>query len=493
MLVIARLGDIKSFDPAQAVDVRSGQVIALTYDNLVHFGDSTELIPGIAESWTLSDNGLTYSFSLHRGFHFHDGTEITAKDVRYSFERAAQGPQSWLFTRIAGADSFLSEETPHISGISLPESDDGFTVEITLTEPFSPFIQFMAMPAAAIVNQREIESGTIELTVEAAGSGPWKLEEWVRDGHMLFSANEDYFYEPPRMKRLKLRIISEEMTQSAEFEAGNLDIVGIPGAETEAWLNDQRWEGLIHEQQELSTYYIGLNCSRPPFDDTRVRQAMSLAVDREKILQFVLSGDGTLAHGAIPPGISGYDHTRNPYSYDPHRAQELLTEAGYSNGFTMELWQSQASGLAQVMEAFQSYWKVVGIEAKIVRNDWNIFKSAVREGKPDAYYLDWFADYPDGENFLFPLFHSSESMVKRNRYNNPEVDSRIEKIQSMADSPERNRLLFEVDSLVYADAPWVFLWHSVSQVVTQPWISGFEPKLMFNGQRYTTITKEKLE
>lgn len=490
MLVIARLGDIKSFDPAQAVDVRSGQVIALTYDNLVHFGDSTELIPGIAQSWTISEGELTYTFRLHHGFRFHDGTEITAEDIRYSFERAAQGPQSWLFTRIIGTSRFLAGETSHIAGISLPEGEEGFLIEIRLKKPFSPFLQFLAMPAMAVVNHRAIENGSVELTLAAAGSGPWKLEEWVRDGHMLFSSNENYFYGPPKMKKLKLRIISEEMTQSAEFEAGNLDIFGIPGAETEVWLQDPRWAGLIHEQPELSTYYIGLNCSRPPFNDSRVRQAMNLAVDREKILQFVLSGDGTLAHGAIPPGISGYNPNRRPYPYDPHQALKLLTEAGYPHGFTIELWQSHASGLAQVMEAFQSYWKTIGVEAKIVRNDWNVFKSAVREGKPDAYYLDWYADYPDGENFLFPLFHSTESMVKRNRYRNHEVDHRIEKIQSMAGSPERNRLLSEVDSLIYADAPWVFLWHSVSQVVTQPWISGFKPKLMFNAQQYTTINKE---
>ena len=153
-------------------------------------------------------------------------------------------------------------------------------------------------------------------------------------------------------------------------------------------------------------------------------------------------------HDALPI-FSGYDHSRTPYSYDPQQAQQLLNEAGFPDGFSMELWQSQSSGLTQVMEAFQSYWKAVGIEVKIVRNDWNMFKSAIREGKPDAYYLDWFADYPDGENFLFPLFHSSESMTKRNRYSNLEVDRRIEEIQSMPDSPDRNRLLIEVDRMTY--------------------------------------------
>lgn len=475
-LFLSQASDIKGFDPAQSVDVRTGQTIALVYDNLVHFGNSTELVPGIAKSWKLSSDKLTYTLELHRKFHFHDGTEITAGDVKFSLERLSNSPNAWLFSRIAQ--------------ITLPEGERGFSVQITLKEPFSSFIQFLAMPATAIVNKSIAKTKDNDLRNSPAGSGPWQLVEWVRDGHMLFSANPDYFYGSPKLSRLKVRIISEEMTRSAEFETGRLDIIGIPQSEFNVWITDPKWADLIFSQNELSIYYIGLNCSRPPFNDVRVRQAMNYAADREKILKFVLSGQGNISHGVIPPGLPGFDDTLHPYPYNPQKARQLLSEAGYPNGFTMELWQSQASELAQVMEAFQSYWKSIGIDVKIVKNDWNLFKTAVKEGKPDAYYLDWYADYPDGENFLFPLFHSSESMIRRNRYSSPTVDSLIERIQSMSNSPERTNLISTVDKIIYQDAPWVFLWHSTSYIVSQPWIQGYSTTLMFNAQKYINVTKE---
>ena len=474
-LNLSILSDIKGFDPIQSVDVRTGTTITLVYDNLVQFGDSTEILPGIAGSWEISSDGLTYTFEIHQGFKFHDGVRVSARDVVYSLNRLKDSPNSWLYSRI--------------HQISAPEGEDGCVVKITLNEPFSPFLQFLAMPAMSILNSDLVESGDIDLFTTPAGSGPWILKEWVRDGHMLFNANREYFYGSPKIEKVKIRVISEEMTQSAEFEAGNLDIIGIPLAEFEVWINNPKWEGLIFAQNELSIYYIGLNCSRSPFDDVLVRQAMNYAVDREKILKYVLSNRGTLAHGTIPHGLPCYDPYRKAYPFNPQKAKELLSKAGYPHGFSMELWQSHASELAQVMEAFQAYWKAVGIDVKIVKNDWNIFKTAVREGKPDAYYLDWYADYPDGENFLFPLFHSSESMTKRNRYSNPEVDRLIESIQTMPDSEERIDLIKSVDQTIYEEAPWVFLWHSVSHTVVQPWIEGYSPKLMFNAQKYLELKK----
>ena len=143
-----------------------------------------------------------------------------------------------------------------------------------------------------------------------------------------------------------------------------------------------------------------------------------------------------------------------------------------------------------MLEAFQSYWGAIGIEIEIMRSDWNVFKTAVRAGRPDLYYLDWFADYPDGENFLFPLFHSSESMTKRNRYRNPEVDDLIERIQLLPNSSQRDSLIERTNRVIFNEAPWVFLWHGQTNVVTQLKITGYVPKLIFNSERYADIIRE---
>ena len=143
-----------------------------------------------------------------------------------------------------------------------------------------------------------------------------------------------------------------------------------------------------------------------------------------------------------------------------------------------------------VLEAFQSNWERVGITVEILKSDWNVFKTSVRAGKPDLYYLDWFADYPDGENFLFPLFHSAESMIKRNRYSNPRVDNLIERIQSMPFGKERDNLIVKTNNLLYEEVPWIYLWHGQTHIVTQPGIKGYQPKTIFNAERYTEIFRQ---
>ena len=224
---------------------------------------------------------------------------------------------------------------------------------------------------------------------------------------------------------------------------------------------------------ELNIWYIAMNCSRKPFDDVRVRKAMNISLDREKILKLLLANTGIQASGPVPPLLLS-NSPPNPYPYDPVLAIELLKRAGHGNGFQTKLWVAGGSEIFHVLEAFQSYWRAIGIEVEIMRSDWNVFKTAVRAGRPDLYYLDWFADYPDGENFLFPLFHSSESMTKRTRYKNPEIDKLIEKT---------NRVIFN-------EAPWVFLWHSQTNIVTQSTITGYVPKIIFNSERYTNIVRK---
>jgi len=484
--MLAYPADIRGFDPALATDFRSGQIISLVYDNLVRFDRGTELIPNLARNWTISKDGLVYTFHLVTRARFHDGTLINAKHVVYSIRRIldpeTNSPQNWLFNRIKGAKNFMEGSAATVTGLI---ARDDSTVVITLEQPFAPFIQYLAMPSAAVVNPRQVAT----INSVPAGSGPWRLQHWERDGELVFVRNQDYWGQPPRLARLRIRILSEPMTRSAEFEAGNLDLLGISNMELSKWQSQAKWRDRIHTVNELSIYYVGMNCSRPPFDDVRVRQAMNLALDREKILKLLRSGSGLLAAGPVPP-ILLKGPAPEPYPYDPVKARRLLKEAGYGSGLKSRLWVAGDAEMFHVLEAFQSDWSAVGIEVELLRSDWNVFMTAIREGKPDLYYLSWFADYPDGENFLFPLFHTSESMRKRNRYSNPEVDRLIEKIQVLPNGSPRDSLIAVTNKIIHNDAPWVFLWHSQSNTVTQPWIKGYVPRLIFNAQRYTAIGKQ---
>lgn len=480
VLRFAMSADIRGFDPAFATDIRTGKMMTLVYDNLVQFGDNTEVIPGIAYKWNLDETGKIYTFYLEPSAAFHEGSKVTAGDVIFSFQRVLSpeigSPQSWLFNKIDGAEAYMKGAETFVRGLT--KINDS-TLVITLNEPFAPFIQYLAMPSASIVNAKHEDS----IKEIPAGSGPWILDNWQRDAAISFRKNDNYWGRKPKTEQLSFRILSESLSRMGEFEAGNLDIVDIPDIELTRWKNQKHWDGSVVGKDELNIWYIGMNCSRPPFNDRRLRLAMSLAIDREKILSILLSESGTLAEGPVPPQLM-QSLQNDPIPFDPEEAMRLLKSSGYEHGIQTELWVAGGSEMFHVLEAFQSYWSAVGISVTIMRSDWNVFKTAVREGKPDLYYLDWFADYPDGENFLYPLFHSKESMTKRNRYSNPAVDRNIETIQRLRNGKERNDLIKETHRLIKDDAPWVFLWHGRTHTAVHPWIEGYKPKLIFNAERY---------
>ncbi len=474
-------GDPKSLDPAYATDVRTGQVCALMYDNLLRFGTGTELIPSLAKSWEVNPQGTEYRFILRQNVTFTDGKPLTSQDVKSSFEQImsprTKSHRTWLFQRVEGADAYMKGDAREITGFMAP---DDSTFIIRLTEPFSPFPGFLAMPAASVIQMDE--------EGKPAGTGPWILTDWVHDGHLMFRRNDAYFDGPPLLEFLKIRILPEALPRSAEFITGYLDIMEIPEAEYPLWQEDKEWKDHIYLQDELNIYYIAMNCSRPPFDDVRVRQAMNYAVDVESILREINHGKGIPAAGPVPPPLLR-DPGASPYGYNPEKARSMLAEAGYAGGLDVELWQGQSRDLMMLTEAIQSQLEQVGVRVKIVQNDWNMFTQAIRQGKPDMYYRSWWADYPDAENFLAPLFQSHVSMKRWNRYSNDELDGLISRLQQETDEDTRQSLATRANGLLHEEAPWIFLWHSQTATVVNPQLKGWSPSLMFNAEKYTKVGK----
>jgi len=477
--------DIRGFDPAHAVNVRSGKIVSLVYDNLIRFGDSTELVPEIASQWKISNDGKKYHFTIRKNAFFHDGTPVTAHDVVRSYERILNpktlSPQSWMFKQIDGSLDFIEGSSQSVKGL-IAKNDSSLIIK--LNAPFSPFIQYLAMPSSAIINHRGVGS----INEIPSGSGPWKLARWERGGKIQLTRNEKYWGRKPMESGLIFRIIPEAMTRSAEFEAGNLDLLTIPSTEIQRWNEHPKYGDRVVYVDELNIWYIGLNCAVPPFNDVRVRKAMNLSLDREKYLHLLVPG-GKLASGPIPPILLKYNGF-NPLPYNPEKAIRLLESCGYPQGFQTELWVGGGSEMFHVLEAFQSDWSAVGINVKIVQSDWNVFKAAVRNGQPPMYYLNWTADYPDAENFLYPLFYSTESMTKRNRYSNLILDDIILQIQSLSYGTERTSLIQKANSILLDEVPWVFLWHRGNYNITQTSISGYRHKLVFNAERFLSLEKK---
>ncbi|MGH7665362.1 MAG: ABC transporter substrate-binding protein [Gemmatimonadaceae bacterium] len=478
--------DPRSLDPALSTDVPTGRAVGYVFDGLTRFTPDARVEPSLAASWDISADGTLYTFHLSKGVKFHDGTPFVASQVVRSFERvldpSIRGGRGWPLFPIAGAREFAAGEAESIAGLAAPNDS---TVVIRLTEPLAVFIKLLAMPVASIVP----DSTPVNFGERPVGTGPWRFVEWRHDDYLLFARNEAYFDGAPEEDSLLARIIPEPSTAVAEFESGNVDILFVPESATERWRSGDIGGAKLASAPALRLWYVGINTTRTPLQDVRVRQAINLAVDTRAILQQLLGGRGRLAAGVIPPTLDGADSTRDPYGYDSERARELLAAAGYPNGIDIELWSSQTPPSPRIAEAIQAYLGDAGIRAELVQRDASSMREAARNGQTDLVLKDWFADYPDAENFLYPLLHSVNAGVGGNVsfYSNPVYDRIVSAARREQNDSLRYDMYTRADSIAFSDAPMLFLFFSEDLFAVQPWIEGFEVPVIFNGQRFVDV------
>jgi ABC-type transport system substrate-binding protein len=476
--------DPPTLDPALSTDVQSGEAVTLIFDNLVQFDVDGRLQPGLASRWEADRAGRVYTFHLRSGPTFQDGRPITAADVRASLLRAldpsTRAGRQWPLFPIQGAREFAAGKSKTVSGISVPNDS---TIVFTLAEPLNLFPKFLAMPVAAVVPTPTPEG----FDQRPMGSGPWRFVAWSHDDQILFARNERYWGGPPKEDSLRIRIIPEPLTQAAEYESGTLSVVEIPFSETRRW--EQGRPDELQRRPTIRDLYIAINTTRGPLSDVRVRRALNLGVDVETVLKTAYAGRGVRAAGAIPPGILGYDSTRAPYQWDTVQARRLLREAGYGHGFSLRLWRNKRAEFARIAQSVQQDLAILSIRVEIVERDAPSVRAAVRNGEADLYLGDWYADYPDPENFSYPLFHSSNRGPGGNYafLSDPILDSMIERARTTPDSVEKERLSRESDARVFELSPWIFLWFPIDLWAEQPNVKGWRIPAVFTAQRWTDV------
>jgi peptide/nickel transport system substrate-binding protein/oligopeptide transport system substrate-binding protein len=467
-----------TLDPALIVDVTGGSIAAKIFNGLVRFNEDLDIIPDVAESWTISPDGRSYTFRLRKDITFSMGREVTAHDVRYSFERvlkpSTKSAITWVLDRIEGAGDIMAGKTEHASGIRVV---DDHTLVIRLEKPFSPFLSLLGMTTAYIVPREVVERLGQDFGSHPVGSGPYILQEWKHGQNITLVSRPDYWGGKPRMNGILYRVIPEDLTAVVEFETGRLDVLQITAAEYQRFTTDPTWRNRVVGRPGLNCFYLGLNCSRPPFDDARVRRAANMAIDRKRILDTIYEKRGILAAGPVPPTLWRFDSVPDGsegYPYDPEMARQLIRTAG-QEGARITIYLSAEPEVLDIVEVIQYYLKQAGLIAEIVQLDWSAFKEAVNLGNADAFWLSWWADYPDPENFLYPLFHSANAGPPGNRtwYRNPEFDRLIETAQRTGNRTKRYRLYREAEELIKQDAPWVFMWHRSDFFVVQPRVTDF--------------------
>ncbi len=482
--------DPGSLDPALSTDVQTGEVVVLLFDNLVQFDADARLRPGLASRWEADSTGRVYTFHLRGDAAFHDGRPIRAPEVRASILRAldpaTRAARQWPLLPIEGARAYAAGRAPGVRGIAVP---DDSTLRFTLEEPLNLFPKLLAMPVAAVVPV-PVPAGFDQRPV---GSGPWRFVSWSHDDLLVLARNERWWGDPPAEDTLRIRIIPEPLTQAAEYESGALSVVEIPFSETRRW--EQTNPDELQRRPALRDLYIAINTRRGPLADVRVRRALNHAVDVGTILRTAMAERGVRAAGSIPPGLPGHDPARTPYAWDTAAARRLLAEAGHGGGFALQLWRSKRAELARVAQVVQQDLALVGIRVEIVERDAPSVRATVRNGEADLYLGDWYADYPDPENFTYPLFHSANHGAGGNYafLSDPGLDTLILRARATPDEAEKARLSREIDARVFELAPWIFLWFPTDVWAAQPTVEGWRIPAVFTGQRWTGVRRVAAE
>lgn len=468
--IFGRGGDSVGLDPALEEDGESFKVCDNIYDTLVQYKESsTELEPGLAETWESSEDGLTWTFYLRKGVKFHDGTPFNAEAVLFSLNR--QHEKTHPFHNVSGSYVYwvatgLAEIVDKISII------DDFTVQITLKTPYSPFIYTIAITPFAIVSPTAVKKWGDEYFNNPVGTGPFKFSRWDKKDKIVLLANDDYWGDRPNLDRVIFRSIPDNAVRLIELQQGGLHAMEFPNPDDLQQIQSDDSLELL-SQPGMNIGYLAMNMDKPPLDNQKVRLAINHAIDKQTIIKHLYQGLGIPAKNPIPPTLWSYDDTIQEYDYNPELAKQLLAQAGYPNGFETTLWALPVprpyipDGRA-LAEVIQSELRDVGIKAKIVTYDWGTYLERTKNGEHDMAMLGWSADLGDPDNFFYFLLSKSSAEESGGNiafYRSDAMQNVLEKARATSDKDKRISLYKEAQLIFHNDVPWVPLAHAKQVLV----------------------------
>lgn len=469
-LIFGRGGDSVGLDPAFEVDGESFKICDNVYDTLVQYKDSsTELEPGLAESWESSDDGLTWTFKLRKDVSFHDGTPFNADAVLFSLNR--QHEKNHPFHDVGGSYVYW-EDTGLAGTVDKITAIDHYTVQITLKQAYSPFIYTIAITPFAIVSPTAVKKFGEKFYSNPVGTGPFKFVRWDRKDKIVLEANDDYWGGRPKVDRVIFRSIPDNSVRLIELQQGSLHIMEFPNPDDLQQIQNDDSLMLI-TQSGMNIGYLAMNMEKPPFDNNKVRLAINHAINKPSITKHLYQGLGEPAKNPIPPTLWSYDNTIDDFEYDPDLAKQLLAEAGYANGFETTLWALPVprpyipDGRA-LAEVIQSQLNNIGIKANIVTYDWGTYLEKTKNGEHDMAMLGWSADLGDPDNFFYFLLSKSSAEKPAGNiafYKSDVMQEILDKARTVTDRNERHELYQAAQRLFHQDVPWVPLAHAKQVLV----------------------------
>ncbi|MEC1177934.1 glutathione ABC transporter substrate-binding protein [Metasolibacillus meyeri] len=468
-LILEVLSEAVELDPHGSNDVPSSNVQNNIYETLVvrNF-DTGEIEPQLAESWEQIDD-VTVQLKLRQDVKFHDGTPFNAEAVKINLDRL-------LDPAVASPRATNFEPIESVTVV------DEYTVEIKTKTPYGPIMAvlthsggYMISPTVIAKDYEEAGDDTSKLrayvNANPVGTGFLKFDAWTPGQEIRLVKNTEYWGEQVAYDSAVFKTVPESATRAADLEVGNAHIID-PVQPTEVSMV----EGFatVNEQPSMSIAYIGFNAEKAPFDNPKVRQAISKAIDREEILQGVYDGFGVAAKGPLSPMIWGQSDDIVPQDYNIEEAKALLAEAGYPDGFKTEIWTNDNPQRQQIAIVLQEKLKQLNIEVKIEVMEWGAYLEKTGAGDHQMFILGWSASTGDADGALYPLFHSSDiGNNNRTRFSNPEVDKLLAAARIETDSDTRLGYYKEAQTLLNAEAPAAFIHHQAYLTGVSKKVTGF--------------------
>lgn len=443
ILTIARLADAENLDPQFMSTINAASVTQhKIYEGLVQRDKNSEIKPMLATEWKQVDD-LTWEFNLRQGVTFHDGTPFTAEAVKKTFDRI-------LDKEVASPRANLFEKVKEIKIIN------EHTVQFILTEPFSPLLSILSNHEGSIFSPKAIEKYGKQLSQHPVGTGPFTFQTWTPGQEIILVKNEAYWGEKPKVDKVVFKVIPEDATRIAMVETGEAHIAEpVPVTEVERVQSSSVMS--LYRSEAFGTEFIGFNTKKKPFDDVRVRQAISHAIETDAIIKGVFNGVGTKSNSTMGPKVLGYNPDLKGYEYDINKAKALLSEAGYPNGFKTTILTNDLKERMNLAEVVQSQLKGIGIDVEVKVLEFGTFFATAAKGETDLFITSWRNATGDGDYNQYNQFHSKSQGSAGNYffYKNPEVDKLIEEGRKEKDLSQREKIYAQIQAIEMKETPFV--------------------------------------
>jgi len=450
------------------------------YNRIVEFErGGTKVVPGLAEKWTISPDGVTYTFNLRKGVKWHATSksfkptrEFNADDVLFSIERQWKDDNPYFKVTSPNHSYFGDMGMPKL--LKSVEKLDDYTIKITLNQPEAPFLADLAMPYAAIQSKEYadamLKAGTPEkIDQDPIGTGPFYLVQYQKDAVIRYKAFPEFWGGKAKIDDLVYAITPDASVRWAKLQKGECDVMPYPNpADIDAIKKDPNVTML--EQPGLNIGYLAFQTQKKPFDDVRVRKAISMAIDRKAIIDAVYLSTGIAAKNPIPPTMWSYNDSIKDDPFDPEQAKKLLADAGYPNGFETDLWAMPVQrpynpNAKRIAELMQADLAKIGVKAEIKSFEWGEYRKRLQTGEHQMGMFGWTGDNGDPDNFLHTLLGCASAQTASGsniaKFCYKPFDDLVVKAKTVSDQAERTKLYEQAQVIFKEQAPWFTIAHAV--------------------------------